>query len=142
MIKKVFLAFAAVVAVGALVLGAGALASPGSVGVQAVGGAACPVAGCSLDGGCHDYSVVPEPDGVHEMICPEAGCASTECHAWDALEGRYRQASDASLNVWIVLPVVLVLAMVIAVKRLSADRPRSSGRSSFAPRCEEESDEA
>ena len=140
MIKKCFFALAAVIAVGALVLGAGSLSSPGSVGVQSISGTACPVAGCVLDGSCHDYSTVPEPDGIHEMICPEARCSSMECHAWDSLEGRYRQASDASLNVWIILPVMLVLAMVIVVKKAGGG-PRSPKPSVPGARDEEASDE-
>ena len=53
------------------------------------------------------------------MQCPEAGCASVECHAWDSLVGRYRQASDSSLNVWILMPVALVVGLVLLVKALS-----------------------
>ena len=68
---------------------------------------------------CHGFDAVPEPDGVHEMSCPEASCASVECHAWDSLVGRYRQASDASLNVWILMPVALVVGLVLLVKALS-----------------------
>lgn len=35
----------------------------------------CPVVGCA-SGSCHGFDDVPEPDGVHEMTCPEASCAS------------------------------------------------------------------
>ena len=48
---------------------------------------------------------------------PEAGCVSVECHAWEALTGRYHQASDASLNLWILMPVALVVALVALVKK-------------------------
>ena len=44
-----------------------------------------------------------------------------ECHAWDSLVGRYRQASDASLNVWILMPVALVVGLVLLVKALSKE---------------------
>ena len=53
------------------------------------------------------------------MACPEVSCASVECHAWDSLVGRYHQASDASLNVWVLMPVVLVVWLVLLVKALS-----------------------
>lgn len=84
----------------------------------------CPVTGCA-SGQCHGYTDVPEPDGIHEMICPEAGCASTECHAWDTLTGRYHQASDASLNLWILMPVILVIALVFIVRALSKNKKNS-----------------
>ena len=57
-------------------------------------------------------SVSLEPDGVHEMTCPEASCASVECHGWESLSSRYHQASDASLNLWILMPVALVVALI------------------------------
>lgn len=66
----------------------------------------CPATGCA-SGECHDYANVPGPDGVHEMVCPESTCSSAECHAWDTLvSGGYRSASDASLNLWVLGPVV------------------------------------
>ena len=37
----------------------------------------CPAAGCA-SGVCHGFDAVPESDGVHEMTCPEASCASVE----------------------------------------------------------------
>ena len=52
------------------------------------------------------------------MQCPEASCASVECHAWDSLATRYHQASDASLNVWVLMPVVLVVGLVVVVKKV------------------------
>lgn len=67
---------------------------------------------------CHGFDAVPESDGVHEMMCPEAGCASVECHGWDSLIGRYHQASDMSLNVWILMPVALVLGLWLLVRRM------------------------
>lgn len=77
----------------------------------------CPAAGCA-SGTCHGFDAVPEPDGVHEMMCPEAGCTSAECHGWDSLIGRYHQASDMSLNVWILMPVALVLGLWLLVRRM------------------------
>ncbi|WP_241157103.1 hypothetical protein [Adlercreutzia sp. ZJ304] len=78
----------------------------------------CPVVGCA-SGTCHGFADVPQPDGVHEMVCPEAACASLECHAWDTLFTRYHQASDASLNIWILMPVVLVVVLVAITRLLS-----------------------
>lgn len=83
----------------------------------------CPVTGC-VSGECHGFDNVPAPDGIDEMICPEAGCASTECHAWDSLLDRYKQASDASLNLWIMMPVALVVALLVLVRVLS--RPKGA----------------
>ena len=77
----------------------------------------CPVAGC-MNESCPGFDNIPQPDGMHEMLGPENGCASVKCHAWDALRSRYHQASDASLNLWILAPVVLVLVLVLLVKRL------------------------
>ena len=61
----------------------------------------------------HGFDNVPEPDGAHEMTCPEASCADVACHAWDSLTTRYHQASDASLNLWILAPVALVVGLVL-----------------------------
>lgn len=77
---------------------------------------ACPVTGCA-SGMCHGYDDVPQPDGVHEMTCPETGCASVDCHAWGTLTGGYRQASDASLNLWVLFPIVLITVLVVFVKK-------------------------
>lgn len=78
---------------------------------------ACPVVGCA-SGACHGYDDVPEPDGVHEMTCPEKNCDSVECHAWSVLENRYGKASDFSLNLWVLAPVALVLGLVLIVKKV------------------------
>lgn len=77
----------------------------------------CPAVGCA-SGQCHSFDDVPEPDGVHNMNCPEASCASVECHAWETLADHYRQASDASLTLWIVVPVLIVLALVLVTRKL------------------------
>ena len=117
MLRKFLMVLAAFAIAGGLALGAGALAEP-ATGVRAVEASSpCPAAGCA-SGECHGFDDVPEPDGVHEMACPEASCASVECHAWDALATRYRQASDASLNLWIVAPVALVVGLVLIVRKV------------------------
>lgn len=117
LLRKIGLTAAAFLLAAALVFAAGRAAEPES-GVRALGGAAlCPVAGCA--GECHGYGDVPEPDGAHEMTCPEAGCASAECHAWGTLQERYHQASDASLNLWVLAPVALVVGLVALVGALS-----------------------
>lgn len=78
---------------------------------------ACPVVQCA-DGACHGFDNVPEPDGIHDLVCPKASCASAECHAWDSLLGRYRQASDVSLNLWILMPVAAVVGLVCLLKKI------------------------
>lgn len=60
---------------------------------------------------------MPEPDGVTEMTCPEAGCVSVGVPRLGGAHGRYHQASDASLNLWILMPVALVVALVALVKK-------------------------
>lgn len=115
MIKKLIATFAALAVVAACVVGAGVLAEP-STGVRALTAESpCPATQCA-SGECHGFDDVPLPDGVHEMACPEASCSSVECHAWDSLVGGYRQASDASLTLWLVVPVVVVVALVAIAK--------------------------
>ena len=114
--KKRLMAAVALLAVFVVVAAAGFAASPGSGLRPIAADSACPAAGCA-SGECHGFGAVPEPDGVHEMVCPEASCASVECHAWDSLTGRYHQASDASLNMWILVPTVLVLGLWLLVRR-------------------------
>lgn len=119
MVKKILVTFAALAIIGACVLGAGALAQPdvAPLPVPIEADSPCPATGCA-SGTCHGFDNVPEPDGIHEMVCPEAGCAAVECHAWDTLATRYHQASDASLNLWIIMPVVLVIALLIVVRKV------------------------
>lgn len=118
MFKKAIITVVAFLLVGLCVLGVGMAADP-DVGVPRAitPESACPVVGCA-NGECHGFDNVPQPDGVHEMTCPEASCSSVECHAWDTLTGRYHQASDASLNLWILAPVVLVMGLVLLVKKV------------------------
>ncbi len=117
MAKKLFVTLAAFLLVGACVFVAGAVIDP-SVGLpQAIEpDSPCPATGCA-SGACHGFDDVPEPDGVHEMTCPEASCASTECHAWNSLTTRYHQASDASLNLWVLAPVALAAGLVALVRK-------------------------
>ena len=115
--KKIIASLAVFLVAAVVVVGAVGMTRPDVLAVRPVTAEApCPVVGCA-SGACHGFDDVPEPDGVHEMTCPEAGCVSVECHAWEALTGRYHQASDASLNLWILMPVALVVALVALVKK-------------------------
>lgn len=116
--RKRLMAVAIVGAVFAGVAGVGFALAPDSGVHPLTAEAVCPVAGCASVM-CHGYDAVPEPDGHSEMRCPEAGCASVECHGSDTLTGRYHQASDMSLNLWILMPVTLVLGLWLAVHGLS-----------------------
>lgn len=77
----------------------------------------CPVVQGCATGQCHGLDNVPVPDGIHEMKCPEDGCASTDCHAWDALSGGYKRASGVSLMVWILIPAVLACIGIVMVRK-------------------------
>ncbi len=109
----------------AFLLAAACVFAAASVSLQSVGApqaidasSPCPATGCA-SGECHDYEHVPQPDGVHEMSCPESSCASTECHAWETLTGGgYRSASDASLNLWVLGPVVFFGGLVLLLKKM------------------------
>ena len=51
--------------------------------------------------------------------CPATGCASGECHAWETLVGGgYRSASDASLNLWVLGPVVFFGGLIVLLKKV------------------------
>ena len=113
MVRRFLITLAAFAVVGACVFAVGIAADP-ATGIRAVEvDSPCPAVGCA-SGSCHGFDDVPEPD---EMACPEAGCASVECHAWDTLATRYHQASDASLNLWILAPVALVVGLVLIVRK-------------------------
>lgn len=119
--KKALITIAVFVVFGLAIYGIGVVADP-ATGFQAItDDSPCPVTGCA-SGECHGFESIPEPDGIHEMTCPEVSCSSTECHAWDTLMGRYRQASDASLNVWILMPTVLIVGLIVLVNFLSKDK--------------------
>ncbi|WP_241158206.1 hypothetical protein [Adlercreutzia sp. ZJ138] len=121
MLKKVLITLAMFALAGALVIGVGFVLEPKSAVNPISPNSPCPVAGCA-SGECHGFDAVPEPDGIHEMTCPEAGCADSDCHAWDTLQGRYKQASDSSLNIWILAPTALVVGLIVLIGVLS--RPR------------------
>lgn len=117
MCKKLLATFAVFLLFCALVFAAGQAADRDvSLPQPITGESACPVAECA-SGTCHGFADVPQPDGEHEMACPEASCSSVECHAWDTLGSRYHQASDASMNLWIFFPAMLVLALVLFIRR-------------------------
>ena len=116
MSKKVFAAGILVALVVAVTLVGFAMAP--STAIQPIAAdSPCPATGCA-SGACHGFDAVPESDGVHEMTCPEASCASVECHGWETLSSRYHQASDASLNLWILMPVALVVALVGIMRKV------------------------
>lgn len=118
MVRKLVITLAAFLLVGSCVFGAGLVVDATVGPPQAITvDSPCPAVGCA-SGECHGLDDVPAPDGIHEMNCPEASCSSVECHAWDTLATRYRQASDASLNLWVLAPVVLVVALVLLVREL------------------------
>lgn len=118
MARKILITLAVFFVAGACTFAAGA-AADASVGLprSIEADSPCPAAGCA-SGACHGFDDVPEPDGAHEMECPEASCASVECHAWDSLVTRYYQASDASLNLWVLAPAALVVGLVLIVRNL------------------------
>lgn len=113
--KKALLTIAAFALVACAVFTAGSFADEEVSLPQAISAeSACPATSCA-SGTCHGFDNVPEPDGAHLMTCPESGCASVECHAWDTLMSRYGQASDVSLNLWILFPTLIVVALVALV---------------------------
>ena len=121
MIRKLGVTLVTVAVVAACVFGIGSCAEPATAVRQLASDSPCPVTACA-SGACHGFDDVPEPDGIHEMACPEAGCSSVECHAWDSLVGRYHQASDASLNLWLLFPVALVVVLVVVVRKAGGRR--------------------
>lgn len=126
MVKKSVITVVVFALVGACVFAASAaIDSSVSLPQPITADSACPVVGCA-SGVCHGFDNVPQPDGIHEMTCPETTCSSTECHAWGTLATRYHRASDASLNLWVLAPVVLIVGLVALVRKLSenADQVR------------------
>ena len=119
MVKKLLCVVFAFSLASACVFAAAGVSSEGGGAPRAVSAASpCPATGC-VSGECHDYANVPAPDGVHEMSCPESTCVSVECHAGETLVGGgYRSASDASLNLWVLGPVVFFGGLVLLLKRM------------------------
>ena len=120
-LKKAILTTLFFLVICACVFGVGRLAEPATAIKALEATSPCPAVGC-MASTCHGPDAIPEPDGASEMICPETGCASAQCHAWDTLRGHYRHASDASLNLWILAPVFLVVTLVLSVKGLSGKK--------------------
>ncbi len=77
----------------------------------------CPVVQGCATGQCHGFDNVPAPDGIHEMKCPEDGCASVDCHAWSALSDGYRRASGVSLMVWLLVPAMFACIAIVMVRK-------------------------
>ena len=119
MVKKLICVIAAFALAAACVFLAASVSSESVGAPQHIDAASpCPATGCA-GGECHGYANVPGPDGVHEMVCPESTCASVECHAGETLVGGgYRSASDASLNLWVLGPVVFFGGLVLLLKRM------------------------
>lgn len=118
MLRKTVMTLVVFALAGVAVFGVGLLADPSTGAPRPIqADSPCPAVGCA-SGSCHGFDNVPSPDGVHEMSCPEASCASVECHAWDTLTTRYHQASDASLNLWVLAPAALVVGLVLLVRKL------------------------
>ena len=119
MVKKLICVIAAFALAAACVFLAASVSSESVGAPRAVSAdSPRPATGCA-GGECHDYANVPGPDGVHEMVCPESTCASVECHVWETLVGGgYRSASNASLNLWVLGPVVFFGGLVLLLKRM------------------------
>ena len=117
MTKKLIILLAAFALTSVCVVVAGFTVEPNSTISPIKQDSPCPVVGCA-SGTCHGFDNVPQPDGINTMDCPEATCSSVQCHGWEQLFGTYKQASDASLNLWIMAPVVLVAGLVLLVLKL------------------------
>lgn len=118
MAKKILLSIIVFSIVGICVFGVGRMSDTQVGFPQSIeSNSECPATRCA-NGNCHGFENIPEPDGVIKMDCPEASCSSVECHAWDTLATRYYQPSDASLNLWILTPILLVVGLVILVKKM------------------------
>ncbi len=116
--KKIIATVTVFLLAGACVIGAVGLVRPDALSVRPITAESpCPVVGCA-SGTCHGFDDVPEPDGVHEMTCPESFLRIGGVPWLGTLGSRYHQASDASLNLWILMPVALVVALVGIVRKV------------------------
>ena len=82
MARKLVVTLAAFALVCACVLGAGALAEPATALRPVEAASPCPAAGCA-SGECHGFDAVPGPDGAHEMHVP----GGVVRRAWSATRG-------------------------------------------------------
>jgi hypothetical protein len=121
MARKLVITLIVFLLFGAAVLGAGFAVSPEAVALPGpiTAESTCPVAGCTQpDGSCHADVAYPVPDGTFVMACPHIkGCTGTECHAFDRIE-QAGHPSDASLNLWIIAPTLVVVGLVAFLRRL------------------------
>jgi hypothetical protein len=121
MFRKLILTAAVFVVIGVLTFMAGWASDSQSVALPATitANTPCPVAGCTQpDKGCHAATAYPVPDGSFEMQCPRAkGCADIQCHAWDRIDATRDKPSDASLNLWILVPVLFTVGLVLIVQK-------------------------
>lgn len=82
--KKIIASLAVFLVAAVVVVGAVGMTRRMSWPVRPVTAEApCPVVGCAS--GRATGSTMCPSRGVTEMTCPEAGCVSVECHAWEAL---------------------------------------------------------
>ena len=102
MVKKLICVIAAFALAAACVFIAASVSSESVGAPQHIDAASpCPATGCA-SGECH-----------------ESTCSSVECHAWDTLvSGGYRSASDASLNLWVLGPVVFFGGLILVLKKV------------------------
>jgi len=120
--RKVLATLLVFAATAALAFAGSAAAAPGGVALpQAITATTpCPVAGCAqADGACHAAAAAPVPNGTFVMACPKVkGCADVSCHAQERLTTHYNRPSDSSLNLWILAPVLLTVALVLVVRKM------------------------
>ena len=119
MVRKLAVTLAAFALVCACVLGAGALAEPATALRPVEAASPCPAAGLRVGGVPRLRRRVPGPTAP-----TRCGARRRRARAWSATRGtRWWAAtarpSDASLNVWVLMPVALAVGLVLVVKALS-----------------------